>query len=399
VVELHYSIPAIGLDRRLEGNRANRILMVDETNGRQAEYSNQAGVIFELRQVLSAAELLPLPTTCDSCVSLEYSLSIEDQSGSGWLQSDVLLASVENYMAVALGPHFPADTVLGLRRSASPYAPAHSLALTSDGNLWTWLATDSSISDPTTTITETRPLQTALDQLSVSELEDDYVEDCPGSAIETLFLNPDDESRFINIVCPEFSIPSTLLPLYLEMDAMMNPIVAEVTLPRPQAAFPLSALFDYKRFDRTRLTLFQDGRLVAIDADSVAQTITLTPTQIVSLTMKLQQAEIMSPGLSSLEIAPTETITLGVGVLESLMTSSLVLRGTDGFYNGEWEETADILILAELDALLEEMTGDSEPEDLETPVSETAVPGTPTPPDDTGVTPTATPPATPTSSP
>ena len=126
-VELIYSIPALNLERRLQGNIASQIIFVDEMTGEARQRSNQSSILLELQQVLPDLELEPVPQGCDSCVHFEYSLPLSEKSGSGWLRDPVLLASVENLMAVVLGPHFREDTILGLRRSASPYFPAHTI--------------------------------------------------------------------------------------------------------------------------------------------------------------------------------------------------------------------------------------------------------------------------------
>jgi hypothetical protein len=365
IVDLRYAVPATGLARRLQGNRANRITFVDETSGQATAYSNQGGVLFELRQALLALELEPVPVNCDSCVFVQYELSLEERRSEGWLQDPVLLASIENFLSVALGPHFPAETILGLRRSASPYAPAHTLALTQDGQLWRWLATDAQVAAPTTAITSTQPLQSSLEALPLADLGTEYVVGCQDVPVETIYLNPTGEAHTISIVCPEYSLPSILLPLYLELDEALQPILAEVSLERPPSAFPLEAVLDYRRSDGNRLTLFQDGQLVMIDTASVRYTNTLSITRVVSLTQELLASDELEPGLSTFGIGATATITPSTGTATPGMTSVVILRGPNGLNDGEWVELPSLPVFDELDALLDENLGletASEPE-------------------------------------
>ncbi len=357
IVDLRYVVPATGLARRLQGNRANRITFVDETNGQATAYSNQGGVLLEMRQALLALELEPVPAGCEFCVFIQYELSIEERRSEGWLQDPVLLASIENFMSIALGPHFPAETLLGLRRSASPYAPAHTLALTQDGQLWRWLATDAQIAPPTTAVTTTLPLQNSLEALPLADLGADYVVACRDVPVETIYLNPTGEAKSISIVCPEFSLPSILLPLYLRLNEALQPILADVSLERPPSAFPLEALLDYRRADGNRLTLFQDGQLVMIDTTSERYTSTLSSTRVISLTQGLLESGDLEPGLSTFGIGATATITSSAATAISGVTSVVILRGPDGLYDGEWVEPPNLPVFGALDALLNENLG------------------------------------------
>src|SRR5690606_7332989 len=120
----------------------------DLQTDRQLVKTNQAAVLLEIQGALLNRQLAELPDDCDRCVHFSYELPLVPQQGAGWLEDPVFLASVENFMAVNLGPHFPPDTVLGLRRRASAYNVAQTLALTADGTLWRWLATASAVEPP-----------------------------------------------------------------------------------------------------------------------------------------------------------------------------------------------------------------------------------------------------------
>jgi hypothetical protein len=391
VVELRYTIPALGLDRRLEGTVASKITVVDETTGASQEHSNQAAILLQLQQSLSDLELAPPPDGCQTCVRLEYSLPLSSVTASGWLQDPILLASVENYMAVMLGPHFPPATAVGLRRSASPFAPAHTVALTADGRLWRWLATDEQVADP---VDADPALPALLGEVAAAELEAEYVVGCTGSPVETLFLNASEAPRQIFIVCPEFALPASLLPLYLQLNAALTPILAEVSLARPPSALPLSALLDYRRADGARLTLYQDGAAIAIDTDDEVYTGTLAMTQVMSLTTGLLDSGQLQPGLS--------TFTGAAGETAPPATSVLRLRGPAGVYDGRWQNVAAIAALDEVNALLDSLVGRAPGEPEEPEPAEATIPAallTGTPAATAPATATATPTVTATASP
>jgi hypothetical protein len=181
-VEVRYQIPSLGLDRRLQGNINSQIIYVDEATGAAFQRNNQASILLELQQVLPNLELAELPDECDSCVRLTYELPLRDEAGTGWLQDPVLLASVENLMVVNLGPHWPPEAVVGLRRSASAFEPAHTIALAEDGRLWAWLATMPDVG-PTQTVDPV--LLLAHPNWPPAPAAAEYLVPCPGVAIET----------------------------------------------------------------------------------------------------------------------------------------------------------------------------------------------------------------------
>lgn len=379
-VELRYRIPALNLERRLQGNVASQIIFVDETTGTSLKRNNMMGVLLELQQALPELALDSQPEGCTTCVYIEYELPLADEAGAGWLQDPVLLASIENIMATVLGPHFPPNTLVGLRRSASPYAPAHSLAITTDGSVWTWLATEPQIDDPLTTAAIVPNIDALLSELPSNTLGDDYTTSCPGVPLETLSLNLPDLDKEIKIICPEFTLPTTLLPLYLSLDQVLQPKLAALDGPqRPPAGFPLAAVLDYRRQDGARLTLYQDGTSVAQTAANEVYTNTLTIPEVISLTTNLVDSGLVNLGL-------TTFFTTEVSIDA---TSRLLVRGTDGVYDAQWTGTETAV--SALDALLNASIPNEEtetpvptetvttPTSEETPsAAETAVP-TPTP--------------------
>jgi hypothetical protein len=367
VVELRYTIPALGLDRRLQGNVASQLILVDETTGLALERNNQAGILLELQQALPQTELAPLPDGCDLCVHFEYELPLEDESESGWLQDPVLLASVENFMSVVLGPHFPPGTILGLRRSASPYDPAHSIALTGDGRLWTWLATEGQLREPATSEALEAAVQASFPPLATTPPDERYAVECAGVPVETLFLSLNGESQQVRIICPAFSLPSTLLPLYLQLDGLLAQKLAGLAGPeRPKPAFPLAALLSYKRVDGTHLTLYQDGQAIATDAAQSVYTSTLTANQIISLTTPLLESNTLQPGLNTFRTTNTVDDPAVVALTSQEPTSILVVRGPNGVYDAKWPGTPEPL-LADLNTFLDALIGIATPETTQTP--------------------------------
>lgn len=301
VVEFRYRIPALQLDRRLEANVNGEITVVDETVGLASMRQNQGGILLELQDALPELELEPVPANCDSCVAFSYSLPIDGVSDEGWLQDPVMLASVENYTSVAVGTHFPPDTVLGLRRSATAYDVAHSLALTSEGQLWRWLATEAQVAAPVP-IEEAGPqLASLLAELPLQSLTERYIVQCPGAPAETLFLNPTDaeEGFTIEIGCPAFSLSRPLLPLYLEMDRLLQEVVPEEEPLRPPLEIPLATVVDYQRDDGARLSVLLDGTARATKPAGETVTMTLTSSQVLSVTAALVESDVLQPGLDA----------------------------------------------------------------------------------------------------
>ncbi|KPK04918.1 MAG: hypothetical protein AMJ56_16620 [Anaerolineae bacterium SG8_19] len=79
-------IPGLALDRRIQGNVANQIEVIDETTGESVIRRDQPGVLLELQQALSELELSEVPAGCDFCVQMEYELPLANLSESGWLK-------------------------------------------------------------------------------------------------------------------------------------------------------------------------------------------------------------------------------------------------------------------------------------------------------------------------
>lgn len=381
VIEFHYQIPALALDRRLEANVGGRITVVDETRGVAAIRENQGGVLLELQDALPQLELPAMPAECESCVSFSYELPLDEESRQGWLTDTVMLASVENYTSVLLGPHFPPGTDLGLRRSATPYDVAHSLALTEEGQLWRWLATEPEVAQPQPVAELDAELQTILDEIEREALAEEYRVACTGAPVETLYLGDDaavaddetDAQDSITITCPSFSLPSTLLPLYLRLDALMEPLLAEQGMPRPPLEIPLDTMVDYQRGDGARLTLTLDDQALVTDAEETVITETLTAGQVISFSTSLLEADLFAPGIDAYVSGESDNL--------------LLVRGTQGMVEAAWDGSSAPAALAgdvaQLDELLEQLLGEvdigGEGDEADEGEPDSAATATPTP--------------------
>ena len=373
-VELHYRIPAIGLDRRMQGNISSQIIIADELTGDIIKRDNQSGVLIELQQTLPNLVLEPLPENCLECVYISYDLPFADLSGEGWFKDPAILASIDNYLTLSLGPHFPPNTVMGLRRNASPYAPAHTIAILEDGSQYSWLATDYELDAPSTvapSILET------LNLLDLEQLGTQYEVTCPGAAAEMLFLYNGETSRWILINCPEYALPTSLLPIYKAIDGALAEklLASDAVEARPPALFPLDALLQYNRVDGAQLTIFDDSTAIAVSPANETITTTLSSTAVLSLTTSLIDSNQLKLGLTSFSAETSDSGNEGETPTPRPPRSILLVRGPDGVYDGFWDETANVPLLATLNELLTELFGET----LEEAIDETPTAGTPDP--------------------
>lgn len=376
-VEIRYQIPSLGLDRRMQGSISSQLILVDEVAGTAVKRNGQAGVLLELQQLLPELLLPVIPDGCDGCVFISYELPFANLQDEGWLRDPVLLASLENYLSIGLGPHFPEGTVVGLRRSASPFAPAHSVALTEDGLVYSWLAIDSEVGEP---VPADPALIAAFAALEINRLDSQYVTPCQGYPLETMILRKNDVEGGLGILCPEYTLPSTLLPLYSQLDAVLAEKLAasDAVLERPATAIPLTAVLDYERVDGAKMTIFDDGTTIARDTENNEITTYISPTQVVSLTTGLISSGAIRTGLNSFGVDATLPVTSTNGVSVTLTATPkpprtvLLVRGPGGLYDGEWFNTFDIPELAVLNEMLVGMFADAVlPEAEETAVPET----------------------------
>ncbi|GAB4267972.1 MAG: hypothetical protein Kow0080_10480 [Candidatus Promineifilaceae bacterium] len=340
-VQFRIRIPALQLDRRLIGTVSSQITVVDETTGRAVQRGNQAGPLLELRQALPQLVLEPVPEGCESCVYFEYELPLIPVSGSGWLRDPVMLASVENFLTVALGPHFPPDTMLGLRRGVSPYAPANSLALTADGRLWRWLAVDDDIAPPLPPEQVGEILLNTAVSAANAPLADSYIVDCLRLPVETLYLNVT-EPRTIQLRCPGLALPTTLVPLYQQLDGWMAPVIAPAAIEQPPTAVSLTTVLDYTRPDTSHLTIEMNGSVTAVSAAGDVVTTTVTLEALAALTRPFLESGVLQPGLTTLQQTDTAVY-------------RLIVRSEQGLLDGSWPTADNRPILQELEQLMADL--------------------------------------------
>ncbi len=377
VVDLRYSIPAIGLDRSLSGDVAGRLKISDESAGFVVERRNQAGILLELQQSLPRLTLADLPDGCEQCVWLEYDLPLSGDSDEGWLLDDRMLASVENFTSNALGPHFPPGTVMGLRRGSTPFHDAYTVALTNDGLIWQWSATDGEIREATSLDEDEQILSINPDDIALGELSPLYAAACPdGAGIETLFIKNEEMERYIDLICPELALPTILLPLYLNLDAMT---VSEIDVVIDEDSVPLFAqdtLLHYQNADEFQLTIFYDGRVVASDENDVVVSDTITVSLALSMTTDLIDSGVLQPGVASF--------------LEDEAEHYIIVRGPDGLSEHSWDgetdqrieaiiERLNQMIAVLLSSIEDELIDEGEPSEIETPAGTSTVTTTPSP--------------------
>lgn len=368
VVEVRYTIPGLELDRTLRGNISSQLELVDETTGERVEVADAPGVMFDLQQTLPETELSELPAGCDFCVHLSFELFLTEESGDGWLQDPVLLASFENFFSARLGPHFPPGTAVGLRRSATPYNVAHTVAVTADGQLWRWTATEPEVSGPET---DDGTFLALLSQIDLETIKSEYIGPCPeGSGYETLLLNQGETEQQVEILCPELALPLALLPLYLQLDALADEKTADTALEAPEPTVPLDSVLYYQREDGGQLILFVDGRAQVRSTDGLTATAQLGENQAIDTAIRLAESGNMELGVLSLVSGEDANI--------------LIARGLNGVYEIGWNDAPpDNLsqIVEELDGLLDELLADIEDTENGTPTPApeiTPAEGTPT---------------------
>ena len=322
-VNLSYQIPGIGLDRRISANISSQVEVTDATTNQVVNLSNQPQVLIELQQVLKDIELEPIQNDCSMCVRLEYELPMAGKSGVGWLQDRRLLASLENYTAALLGAHYPEGTLIGLRRTATLFHPAHTIAVTEDGQIWHWKANESSVQSPSDYSDEFFPLLQAIEQLEPENLRERYVISCPqGPGFEELFLAGDEEDTNIRLTCPELTLPSSLMTIYVTLDGLVNELIELDQSDSPEPLVPLSALLYFERDDGLNLTVFQDNSVTLIADQGQIFTGTISNTVVLSLTNQLVESELVQPGM--------------VDILQETYTNNIFLRGEEDVYETGW---------------------------------------------------------------
>ncbi len=329
VVDVHYVIPSLELDRRIRGNVAGVVEVIDQNDGASVMLKNRPGVIVEMQQALLRAQIEKVPEGCISCVQVDYELPLTEQSGQGWLRDVQLLASLENYTAAVLGPHFPAGTMAGLRREATPFEVAHSVAVSSEGQLWTWTATDMRVAEPTIVAGIGEQAAGHLASIDWLGLPDSIGHVCyEGGGAEWLQLEGPDRAQLIDVRCPELYLPGQLAPIYsLLSDAVVAELAGGDVSP-PDLPMTLDTIVYFGRTDGASLTVSSEGQLDAIDAEGASYTVTLTTTETLSLTSVLLDSSLLSPGPSAL--------------FDEEPGNIILIRANDSVYELAWSEQDEI---------------------------------------------------------
>lgn len=365
-VDIRYAIPEIGLVRRLQGTIASRIALTDERTGQTRTLRDQAGVLLELQATLPVLQLGPLPDDCPGCVQLDYSLPAANTAASGWLTDTQFLASIENYTAVHLGPHWPAGTRYGLRRSAAPGHPAHTLAVTAEGTVFFWQATESTVAPAT--VDEALPAVLAGVRPD-EEPAEFYAVNCAGGTTETLFWQTGDDAgdgnettgTEVRLACPEFALPTTLAPLYdvLAMTVERQPAAADFDF--PSRMLSVRDRLVYRRPDGRGFFLSDDDSAAVALASGQAVPVNVTDSDVLSLTLALSDL-----GVPLVDVVPEEGPMSG---------GQLWFRDEAGMHLVAWSDATPAPLLH----LLQSLDGYLEDDSL-IPAAETATPGTtPTP--------------------
>ncbi|MEI2612085.1 MAG: hypothetical protein V9G20_25905 [Candidatus Promineifilaceae bacterium] len=351
VLGLEYAIPGLGLTRTLTATFASQIFLTDTVTGVRVIQPQQSRILLELQSVLDGLVLEPVPDGCDLCPRLAYNLPVAGQSGEGWLTDATLLASLENYFSIHLGPHWPPNTVLALRRTASIYRSAQTIAFTADGQLWQWSAIDSQIAPPEPAPFDVEAELTDLAQLS---LADSYTQDCANIPRETLFFIEEGESQTVLFRCPELTLPLPLTPLYTTLASLLDSMPLATGEVYRQPLFPYTTWLYYQRADGYRLTLDLNNQALVAFAGEIQATANLTASWPISLTTVALAQDVFTPGTPELLRTMVTTDTA------SLPDNFLMVRALEGTYEATWdEEIPEMLadLVAELDVLITELVG------------------------------------------
>jgi hypothetical protein len=324
-------IPVLGLERSLVGTVGGQITMVDIATGEETSRANQGSILLEMITVLDGLDLDPMPPDCQTCVHFEYELPLSDVSESGWLREVQVLASVDNYLTAHLGPHFPSGAVVGLRRSASSYDVAQTIAVDIDGGMWRWLASSDRVSEQEASNID---VVTLFETLTGTQISTVYEAACPGSPVETLVLGASGDRREIRLRCPELVLPGVLAPLYAGLAGQLAGLESEAQLPAPDYGLPVDGLLYYEDAGEQSLTISLAGLALLEHPVSGTISFTLPITQVITATSQLAAAPGMVPGGAPLiaHLFPALAPELEVASYDNV----LAVRQADGVYSIGW---------------------------------------------------------------
>ena len=333
-VMLRYEIPALGLARTLRGTVGNQIVMTDELTGKSVTQQNQVGVLLEIEEALGGLVLAEMPASCPTCVHLTYELPLQARRETGWFTDPVFLGSVENYLAVALGPHFPPATRFGLRRRASAFKAAQTIAWLEDGVIWNWPATAADVPTPQP---PTDAQQAAFADAAQLALRATYGHSCLNYADDFLYFAGTDDNRTIRVNCSAQALPTVLLPLYAQLEMLLAGQVDETAPPMPPLPLAPPVLLFYQRADAGTVTLFPDGTVEIGGISAEIMVKTLAADDVITLTAAISRTGVLMP-----TNAPVVPVTLPVvGKPFQFATENVIALRTDyGVISLGWNGTA-----------------------------------------------------------
>lgn len=366
VLRLVYEIPAIGLERTLEANLAGKLTLTDIASENVVTISNGQRFLTEITSAIQANRELfeEVPADCDRCVIIGYDLPVSNESARGTLPDPTLQASLQNLFANRLGPHFPANTLIGHYRSASGYTVAQTAALTTDGQLFEWIAADSQINVSSLAI----PDQATIDQFSAELSKFDGVDlstKCPNFPNEVIVF----DGAAINLRCPELSLAQSLIEPYSVASELSQSLLADPrNLEIPATSLPFDSVLYYERRDGSTLTIFKDGAVTATfpvsSTEPITGTETITPTilppDIVISSIPEREIEPLLIPLLASDVIP-RGVTASISLEQTEFEELVLIRGNDGVYEFAWADGVGQELLPGiqiLDLLLDELRPD-----------------------------------------
>jgi hypothetical protein len=137
-----------------------------------------------------------------------------------------------------------------------------------------------------------------------------------------LYLADDEEDIKIRLTCPELTLPSALMSIYVSLDGLVNELIELDQSDSPELLVPLSALLFFERDDGFILTVFQDNSVSLVADQGQIFTGTISKTVVLSLTNQLVESELVQPGM--------------VDILQETYPNNIFLRGEQDVYETGW---------------------------------------------------------------
>ena len=253
-----------------------------------------------------------------------------------------MLASLENYTAAHLGPHFPPGAVFGLRQSATAEHVARTVTVTESNRLWVWRATDEQVPPATSTGLIRDLRQVMPDSHILSDLENPRSTGCPtGPGVENLLIVYENETLNYEFSCPQLSMASSLLPVYRQLADQASGEREDTESTSTDHLVKLESIIEYHLLDGTGFSVNSDGSAILRNSEGISKTAILTPSLVISATNRLIDNEFLNEGIDNFLITETENF--------------LFLRGELKTYSYSWVNQDDsqvAIISRELEELM-----------------------------------------------